>query len=408
MDRRTFLYGCAGAAAASALPFAPVLAQSPDSDKEILVVVFLRGGCDGLHLLAPVSDKNYVDARAANLRIAESGNERGLTLSNTLNNLDFCLHPSAKALFELYQSKQLALIHAAGLSNGTRSHFDAQDLIERGINAKANLAEGWLARYLRLHATHTSDNLLPAVALRSLPLALQGSAQAVSMDSPRDYALKGDARLMGLVKSLYADNSSTLGKAAQRTIETIRELQKKTIPDLSPQYPSDWHARRFADSLQAIAQLVKMDVGLHVATCDFGGWDTHENQAWAFSQLTATLANSLQAFYNDLNKFHDRLTVVVFSEFGRRLRSNRSNGTDHGHGGVMMALGKNIKGGKMYGTWKGLATEQLDNGVDLDVTTDYRLVLGEILQRRLAVPTNTLSSIFPDFIMPKAIGFCVS
>lgn len=404
MKRREFLYGCAGAAAASALSSAPILAQSPDGDKEILVVVFLRGGCDGLHLLAPVSDKNYIDARTANLRISDSGNERGLALTNTLSNLDFCLHPNAKALQELYQSKQLALLHAAGLSNGTRSHFDAQDLIERGLNKKTNVAEGWLARYLRLHHKAAPEDLLPAVGARSLPLSLQGGNVAVSIDQPRDYQLKGDARLLGLVNSLYADNASLLGKTVQRTVHTIRELQKKSIPELSSLYPTDWQARRFSDSLQAIAQLIKMDIGLHVATCDLGGWDTHENQAWAFGQLTSTLSNSLLAFYNDLHKYHNKLTVVVLSEFGRRLRSNRSNGTDHGHGGVMMVLGKNIKGGRMYGDWKGLATEQLDNGVDLDVTTDYRTVLGELLTRRLAVPASALSNIFPDFLAPKWLG----
>jgi uncharacterized protein (DUF1501 family) len=157
------------------------------------------------------------------------------------------------------------------------------------------------------------------------------------------------------------------------------------------------------EQLKNLARLIKMDVGVHVATADFGGWDTHEAQAYHFPQLMTGLAGTIAAFYNDLTAYHPRLTILIMSEFGRRLKANRSGGTDHGLGNVMLAIGQNVRGGRMYGNWPGLATEQLDNGVDLAVTTDYRTVLSEILAKRMGNPN--LGPIFPDFKPPALLNF---
>lgn len=403
MNRREFLVGCSSALALSALNPFQSLAFSPEAGKDIFVLIFLRGGCDGLNLVAPMSDKNYIDARASHLRITDNGEQKGLLLDNTLNNLDFALHKSAKPLLELYQSQKLAILHACGLTNGTRSHFDAQDLIEKGIAKKQNTSDGWLTRYLMQTQL---EGILPVVSAQNTPLSLLGSTQAISMNSPKDYDLKGDPRLKGILKSLYSEEA-LLDKTVQKTLQSIKIVQQKQPKEYetNANYPTNWYARNFVQALKTIAQTIKMDVGLHVATADLGGWDTHENQSWIFDALTKTLSESLMAFYNDLSSYHDRLNVLVMSEFGRRLKGNKSNGTDHGYGGVMFALGKGIKGGKMYGKWSGLATEQLDNGVDLAVTTDYRTVIGEILTQRLGA--IDLKKVFPDFEMKEKLNFVV-
>lgn len=401
MKRREFMIGCSAAVAATTFHPFSTLAFAPEGSKDIFVLIFLRGGCDALNLVAPISDKNYVDARASHLRVSDSGEHKGWLLNNTLNKLDFALHKSAKPLFELYQNQNLAILHACGLTNGTRSHFDAMDLIEKGISKKQNTSDGWLARYL---SQSKPEGMIPALSTPNVPLSLLGSPQAISMNTPKDYNLKGDVRLKGILRSMY-DDDSLLSQTVQKTLKTIKIIQEKQPKDYQSQanYPTDWYAQNFVNALKNIAQTIKMDVGLHVATTDLGGWDTHENQSWTFDNLVKTLSEGLMAFYNDLNAYHDRLNVLVMSEFGRRLKGNRSNGTDHGYGGLMFALGRGIKGGQMYGKWNGLATEQLDNGVDLAVTTDYRAVIGEILTQRLGA--TDLKKIFPDFTFGEKLGF---
>jgi uncharacterized protein (DUF1501 family) len=410
MNRRSFVQNCSGYASLLALSplknFAFVADENASS--EIFVHIFLRGGCDGLNLLAPVSDQTYVNARNADLRVNEP---QGLALKNTLNGLDFCLHSKAAGLKELYDTNQLVLIHACGLNHGTRSHFDAMDLIERGAVRKTNQREGWLSRYLK---SYSSSDALPAVAMSSeLPASFLGSPLAVSMSEPSSFSLKGDARLAGLLKGMYK-GTNALDTTAQRTLQTISlintKLQRSQNGEIAPyqpennaDYPSEWNAQSFVNAMKGLARLIKADTGVHVATVDFGGWDTHENQFYTFAQLTDILSRTVTAFYNDMHRFHDRLTVVIQSEFGRRLKANKSNGTDHGHGNVMMVLGGKCAGGKMYGQWKGLETENLDNGVDLAVTTDYRRVLNEILIKRLGCKNP--ATVFPDFQEQSFLGF---
>lgn len=413
MNRREFVAGCSAAITAMAgsqiesFAFSPV----PDAQKDIFVFVFLRGGCDALNLVAPVDDKYYIAARPAPLRVTDQGKNQGLILKNALNKQDFRLHGNAKALHELYNSNQLAIIHACGLTNGTRSHFDAMDMIERGSNQKQNSGDGWLTRYLK---TAQLEGMLPAIAAEAnLPKSFIGSNQASSIKSLHDFRVNGDPRIMGILKTMYKGNS-LLEQTAQNTIATLNYIDKKIGKDTNGRrrkyqpangvnYPKNWKDGGLGKSLQTIAQIIKMDVGLQVATVSLGGWDTHENQAYHFPRKVAGLSQALAAFYNDTAAYSKRLTILVMSEFGRRLKANKSNGTDHGHGGIALALGGNIKGGKIYGQWPGLATEQLDKRVDLAVTTDYRNILSEIFQKRMN--SKQLTNIFPEFNATQFLDF---
>lgn len=412
MNRRQFISGCSAAIAAMAGSQLSSLAFAPEANpSEILILLFLRGGMDGLQLVAPVSDRHYANARDVDLRVTDGGAQKGLELAQTLSGLDFRLHAKASPFKELYDSKQLAIVHACGLTNGTRSHFDAMDLMEKGVaDSQAAPTNGWLARLLQLLP---SNGLLPAVSTSSqLPVSLLGSPIASSIFDPRSFTLSSDPRLVGLLKNLY-QGETPLTKNAQRTLQTIQYLQRNLpkrngepteyTPDAKANYPTQWQVRELTQSLKTLAQLIKMEAGLQVATVDFGGWDMHENQSWLFPAQIEGLSQSLMAFYNDIQAYHNRVMIVVMSEFGRRLKANKSHGTDHGYGNALLVLGGKVKGGAMYGQWPGLATEQLDNGVDLAVTTDYRTILSEICTKRLKA--SLVQTIFPGFKQSQLLNF---
>lgn len=413
MQRREFIIGCSAGVALTAMNGVQSFAFAPENNsnapKEIVIFLFLRGGFDALHFLAPVSDKNYQDARPKGLRIEEN---EGLALKNTLGGLDFKLHPKAAPLKEIYDSGKLAFIHACGLTNGTRSHFDAMDLIERGLVEKQGGAEGWMARYLQ--QTNLGDAMIPAVASGwEMPLSLVGNNLSASIGNVAEFDLKGDKRFAGILKHLY-QGEGLLNKTAQQTLETIQYIQQQ-IPrkannkpadyhaEHGADYPMEWQIKGFSESLMNLARLIKMDLGVHLATVDFGGWDMHDNQNYLFPQKLDALSRALAAFYNDMSTYHPRLTIVAMSEFGRRLKANKSMGTDHGYGGVAMVMGGKVKGGKMYGQWPGLANEELDNRVDLKVTTDYRYILAELLEKRLA--STSLATILPGLEKYEALNF---
>lgn len=385
--------------------FAADSAARPD---HLLIVLFLRGGCDGLNLVGPTNDQAYIDARPEYLRLTDKGQYAGLALNNGFANVDMRLHPQAAGLHELYQSGDLAIIHGCGLTNGTRSHFEAQDMMERGVAEQKNagIGSGWLTR--TLDALRPSG-LLPAVAIGGeMPDSLLHSKVAVSMKEARQFGYGREAQV-NMLKRLYSGKEN-IHRVGKLTLDTITTLQGKLprdadgdVIDYQPEASANFeNTGDLGDSLQALAQLAKMDTGLRIATIDYGGWDTHQYQSDEFSDLTDELSRYLAAFYNDMSRFRQRMTIVVHSEFGRRLKANQSDGTDHGHGGVNFVIGGGIKGGKIYGDWKGLSNEHLDHGADLAVTTDYRTVLTEVLTQRVGL-TNT-TSIFPGFEMKKPLG----
>jgi uncharacterized protein (DUF1501 family) len=369
------------------------------ANDDILVTIFLRGGCDGLSLVAPYDDPIYVTKRD-NIAV---GGALSINPQNSSFTSSVGLHPNAGPLKELYDQGHLAIVHACGLDNDTRSHFDAMDYIERGTPNNKNTSTGWLTRHLQV--MHP-DGMLPTLASgSSAPNSLLGEPEAVAMNDPRSYGLSGpwqytnnnDARYKDAMltsASTFYTGTDLVQEAGKRTIETIKALRNTADYVPITTYPSGG----FGDSLKAVAQMIKLDIGLRVATVDLGGWDHHEsegvNESYGpFNRLASQLAQGLHAFYNDLPGQQSKLTVVVISEFGRRLGVNQSSGTDHGHGNMMLVLGGQVNGGKVYGTWPGLADEQLDQQQDLAITTDFRTVLSEIVARRLG--NNKLGAVFP-------------
>jgi uncharacterized protein (DUF1501 family) len=408
MNRRNFLKGLGATVALSSIPSVQSFAYNPlhlkNPNDEIFVFVFLKGGCDALNFIAPMGNRHYADARLTKLQVPE---DPKFTLKNGLNDLDFNIHPKASALKELYDSGDMAIVHALGLSNGTRSHFEATKLIEQGLAQNKGSAQGWMTRYFE---TISSTGTLPAVSIgnNGLSAAFHACTQAVSIDKISNFKVKGKPIVQEILADFY-QGESPLHQAGQKALSTINVLQnqkeedKHYHPEHGADYPSEWGIKSFSESLQNLAQLIKMDTGVHIATVEYGGWDHHESQAYHFPQRLEGLSDALAAFYNDMSSYHNKMTMVVMSEFGRRLKSNRSGGTDHGHGGLALVLGGQVKGGKMYGKWPGLATHELNNNVDLEVTTDYRTVLSEVLQKQLA--NQHLDTIFPDFDTSQMLGF---
>jgi uncharacterized protein (DUF1501 family) len=421
-SRRDFLIGCSTAIAALAgsrltsLSFAAPGAAAVPGDDNILVVIFLRGGMDALHLLGPVNDPNYIAARPENLRLTNSA----LQLKTSSPDLDFRLHPNAKPLKELYDGKSLAFVHAAGLTDGTRSHFEAMDIMERGFSgagggggagggmmgmsgmtpaptgSRSNLGSGWLTRFAL--AANLSGLLPAASANGATPNSLLGYAPAMPLRDLPEFRFPGSKEQLAAVRRLYAgtDPLHASAIAALTAFDTIQSKLQRN-PDGSPvayKPATDYGDSDIANSLKTVAHLIKLDLGLRLATVDFGGWDTHQSQSYHFPILVQQLSTALSGFYNDLSKQHAKLTVVVQSEFGRRLKANQSNGTDHGHGGIMMLLGGAVAGGQLLGNWPGLATEQLDARADLAVTTDFRHVLSQTLQHRFRL--DNPATVFPN------------
>lgn len=418
VTRREFLMGCSAAIAAMAagkigqLIFADE-AQAAGSD-EILVVVFLRGGCDGLSLLSPYDDGVYRQARG-DLAPPLAGVNAPLRLdprNPTYNTSSFGLNAKMPQLKELYDGGRLALVHACGLDDDTRSHFDAMDYMERGTPGVKTTGSGWITRHVQ--TLGGLPGLIPTISAGSdAPASLLGYNGAVAMSNPRNFGLNTFWRtnrkeenypMLQALEGFYPGSGlNPLDKAGRRTLETIKAIRTANPGDYTPRGGVVYPGGSFGSALQTVAQVVKMEQGLRIATVDLGGWDTHESQAWSdgtgyLPDRLGLLSQGLYALVNDLVDYLGRLTVVVMSEFGRRLGRNASNGTDHGHGNVMMLLGGNVNGGKIYGNWPGLVN--LDQGQDLRITTDFRVVLGEVIYRRLGNPN--LGAIFPGL---TAAGF---
>ena len=312
-------------------------------------------------------------------------------------------------LHDIYAAGDMAFIHATGSPDETRSHFEAMDLMERGATENGDYT-GWLARHL---ATLDSgnDSALRAVGIGDmLPASLTGAVSSTALQSIAEYHLNGRSEQIGqmtsLLQTLYSQNEDMLTVAAQQTFASIEVLGKiDTVGYVAGGRP--YQENEFGQAMRMIAQLIKADVGVEVACVDVGGWDTHVAQGGTVgtmaSQLTE-LAEGLAAFYEDLQAQMENVTVVVMSEFGRRAQENGGLGTDHGHGSMMMALGGGLNGGQVYARWPGLHDEQLVGPGDLAVTTDYRDVLGEIIQKRLNNPL--LPAIFPGYTV-NSLGLAV-
>ena len=354
-------------------------------ERRALVVVFLRGGADGLNLVAPLADDGYYRSRP---RIAISKKE-AVPLDGF-----YGLNPLLKPMEKAYKDGALAIIHAAGSEDDTRSHFEAQDLMEHG----GITGGGWLGRFLRAQAGVTSGPLAAVALGQSIPECLRGAPAATVLQSLDDFSLGDDRpRLTDALAKLYGLQPGILADAGRDTLAALRRVRQLRNTAYQPAQGADYGRDEFSGGLREIARLIKARVGLQAASLDLGGWDSHFSQSTLMDPLMTRLAKGMAAFYQDLGAEMKHTTVVVMTEFGRRVEENSAFGTDHGRGSVMFVMGGEIKGGRVLGKWPGLSREVLEGPGDLPVTTNYRNVLAPILQRHGA--DDRLNQIFPNFTL---------
>ena len=413
LTRRNFVGLTAGAAAAALAPgWLPrvVFAADENSDRDVIVSIFLRGGADGLTLVPPHGEAAYYDLRPT-LAIAPpdaGGAGRAIDLDGF-----FGLPQAMKALKDPFDDGSLAIVHATGVKNSSRSHFDAMRFMEVGMgDAPANLQTGWLGRHLQATAPTVEDGFIRAIGIGfGLQRTLVGGPQTLPIADLAEFGLEGRpasrrARSAAL-EEMYAAFDDPLKSSATTTFRTIDLLKKIGFNGYKPGGGAKYPADEFGYSLESAAALIKADVGVEAVAIDLGGWDTHDFQGPLDGQmayLMESLAGGLGAFYKDLFAGNRKdFVVVTMSEFGRVAFENGSEGTDHGTGGLMMAMGGAVRGGRVIGDWPGLETGQLVDRQDLKVTTDYRDVLWEILGQRLGSPS--VRKVFTDGkYKPRAIG----
>ncbi len=408
MDRRFFLKSSGialasfGAATMSPSFLTRTLAQTGKTGrKRILITIFQRGAMDGLNAVVPYGEQAYYDLRPS---IAVPRPKTGD--ATTAIDLDgfFGLNPALSSFKPLYDSGQLAVIHAAGSPDNTRSHFDAQDYMEAGTPGVKSTTDGWLNRYLQTNAEAKASPFRAVAMGANMPRTMQGKAPAIAMNSINEFAIRAGngemgQTLQGGFEAMYAQTvNDALRGTGKETFEAVKMLkqvnpgQYKSAPDVV--YPRG----QFGDRLRQVAQLVKSDIGLEVAFTDIGGWDTHANEGAGQGQLANRLtefAGGIAALYADLKDRADEVLILTMTEFGRTAKENGNRGTDHGHGSAMFLLGGSVKGGKVYGKWPGMKTNELYEARDLAVTTDFRDVFAELAKNHLGA-TN-LNAIFPGF-----------
>src|SRR5579875_2775555 len=369
--------------------------DAPGERKKILIAIFQRGAVDGLNVVVPHGEAAYYGARPTIAIPRPDGTERSAI------DLDgrFGLHPSLRALKPLWDAKQLAIVEAVGSPDPTRSHFDAQDYMESGTPGLKATYDGWLNRALPVE---TRPSPVRAVSLSpDLPRTLRGKNEALAIDNINDFQVK-DARVAATFESMYGTSADhVLNGTGRETFEAIKIMQSIQKTPYAPANGARYPGGRLGQSLQQIARLIKADVGLEVAFTDVGGWDTHVNEVGAqphtgqLANLLRDFGDALSAFSQDMGDRMADITVVTMSEFGRTVKENGDRGTDHGHANVMFVLGGNVRGGHVYGEWPGLEREQLYEGRDLNVTTDFRVVLGELVRKQMG--NRELASVFPGF-----------
>jgi uncharacterized protein (DUF1501 family) len=395
LTRRSFLRTSAIAivGAGAAPPWLQRAAAQTKNSRKILVAIFQRGAADGLNIVIPFQEPRYYAIRPS-IAIPQPGKPNGgLDLDGR-----FALHPVLQPLKAMWDSRQLAIVHAAGSHDPSRSHFDAQDFMECGTPGTKS-SEGWLNRALPPVAPDSS----PVRAIASgaqLPKTLQGSRGAIAVDSLPKFQV-ADKSTAGLLEHLYSTSVDAQLKAqGQATFDAIKLIESIQTRPYTPA-PGTQYIGEFGQRLQQIARLIKADVGVEVAFADIGGWDHHSNETGQLTNQLRQFGSSLAAFTRDLGDKMEDVVIVTMSEFGRTAAENGNAGTDHGHGNVMMVLGGGVQGGKLYGEWPGLEPEQLYEKRDLAVTTDFRDVLGEVVNGHLG---QKVSQVFPGYSVKTSLG----
>lgn len=383
------------------------LARAADGSrprKKVLVAVFQRGAVDGLNVVVPFGEKNYYGLRPTiAIPAPKAGAESAIDLDGF-----FGLHPALAPLKPIYDANKLAIVHAVGSPDPTRSHFDAQDYMESGTPGRKATTDGWLNRALSPPADARVSPVRAVSLGPSLSRALRGHNEAVAINNLNEFKVS-DADGASTFESMYASTlDKMLSGTGRETFDAVKLMQSIQAQPYVPAGGAKYPGGRLAQSLMQIARLIKADVGLEVAFADVGGWDTHVNevgQTPGSGQLANLLGNfgqSLAAFYQDLGDRMEDVAVVTMSEFGRTAKENGNRGTDHGHANVMFAFGGAIRGGKVYSEWPGLAPEQLHENRDLALTTDFRDVLGELVAKHLG--NGDLTGVFPEYTRPKFRG----
>jgi uncharacterized protein (DUF1501 family) len=367
--------------------------------RKTLIAIFQRGAVDGLNMVVPFGESSYYASRPS-IAIAkpQAGNvDAAIDLDGF-----FGLHPALSSFKPLWDSKRLAIIHACGSPDNTRSHFDAQDYMESATPGLKSTSDGWLNRYLQTKADPDSSVFRAVSMTKTMPRVLQGRAPAVAMANLSDFAIragKSSANLQGGFEAIYAQKTNdVLSGMGRETFEAVNYLNKVNPAQYKPENGAQYPRNPFGNSLLQIAQLIKAGVGLEVAFTDLDGWDTHVNQGNARGQLGNLLqqfSSGIAALYQDLGQRMDDVVVLTMSEFGRTVRENGNRGTDHGHANAMLVMGNSVRGGKVYGRWPGLNSDQLNEGRDLALTTDFRDVFGEIATRHLG--SSDPKSVFPGY-----------
>jgi len=393
-DRRIFLKNSAFALVS--LGISPrfltrtVFAQSTNG-RRVLVAIFQRGAVDGLSMVVPFNDANYQALRGS-IKIAPPGASGGaVDLDGT-----FGLHPALAPLKSIYDAGSLALVHACGSPDSTRSHFEAQDYMETGTPGSP-VPDGWLNRYL----VATNANF-PGIALAgSMPRSFSGSGPAIAVSSLESLVVPSDPAA-GLLRAtrleMHQGRTDIIGTTGQAAIAAMDAATYLDPANYQPAGGAQYPQTDFGNRMKNIAQLIKADIGLELAFTEIGGWDTHNNQGGATGDLAGNLdefSRGLAAFHQDLGDRMADVCLLTMSEFGRTVAENGSGGSDHGHGTAMLVLGGTVSGGRVYGAWPGLAPEQLYQGRDLAVTTDFRTLFGEIVEKHLG--NSNVGAVFPGF-----------
>jgi uncharacterized protein (DUF1501 family) len=410
MDRRYFLkssgiglasFGLMAAAPDFLHQFAAAQTAAKNfGKKKVLVTVFQRGAVDGLNVVVPHGDGEYYNLRPTIAIPQPKKTDGALDLDG-----HFGLHPSLDSLTPFWKSKQLAIVDAVGSPDNTRSHFDAQDYMESGTPGNKGTRDGWLNRIMQGESEKDSSPFRAVAMTQQLPRSLYGRSPAIAMSNLADFSIKAGAytqAMAGGFEAAWQENAKdSLGETGKETFEAVNFLKQANPAQYKPENGATYPNTQFGRSMMQIAQLIKAGVGLEIAFTDTGNdirWDTHSNEGGSRGQLAGflrTYGQSLAAFATDLGKRMDDVVVITMSEFGRTARENGTRGTDHGHANVMFALGNAVKGGQVYGDFKGLKNDQLNEGRDLALTTDFRDVFAEAAFKHLS--NKDLKKIFPGY-----------
>ncbi|MFA5504604.1 MAG: DUF1501 domain-containing protein [Vulcanimicrobiota bacterium] len=393
--RRAFLKGSSLAVLAcgwGGLPlFLARAASAQSGSRKTLVALFQRGAMDGLAAVQPLHDQELKNLRPQ-LLLPHQGEGKALELDGR-----YGLHPSLKPLQHHFQEQQLAIVHGIGSPHTTRSHFDAQDYMETGIVDRKNAASGWLNRASGLLG-HEATPFRSVALTEALPKSLYGQQPTLAISSLDDFKIQSSSEATGdSLETLYRQaTQQTLRRRGSEAFEAADVLSARRYQAYKPAPGVRYPRSPLGRSLRQIAFLVKSEVGLEIAFTESNGWDTHRAQGQGrgiFANRAADLANSIDAFWTDLGKHQESVVLMTMTEFGRTVAQNGAGGTDHGRGSCMFVLGGEVAGGKVYGQVGPLSRDNLEDGRDLPVTTDFRQLFAGVAGQHLGISSN--SELFP-------------